>query len=81
MSSSPSTRLNAQGPSPVDEDLESLFELMAVAAVPASKRANITVHEIRWEQCVGCGRPATNAHFNLERRERVLVCDACRPPE
>jgi hypothetical protein len=81
VSSSPSTRLNAQGPGPIEEDLETLFELMAVSVVPAAKRANITVHEIRWERCVCCDQPATNAHFNLKRRERVLVCDACRPPK
>jgi len=64
----------------VRESVDFYFELMGELTTPAVRRADISVDEIQWEQCACCGQPAKISHYDLKRRERILVCGTCRPP-
>jgi hypothetical protein len=64
-----------------NESLEDAFELLLAdpPALRAAATRHITAEEIQWQRCSYCDRPALSSIFDLSRRVRVLLCDACRP--
>jgi hypothetical protein len=64
----------------VSDAVDLSFDLIVRLGTPAARRANISVDEIKWERCVCCGHQAEVSHYNLKRRERILLCGTCPPP-
>ena len=64
----------------MDDDIEVIFEVIAKGMTRLRSRIDITVDEIREEQCAYCGLPASVSFYHLRRRERTLLCGACLPP-
>jgi hypothetical protein len=66
----------------MDDDNEAIFEVIGEQTGRARNEAvsEITLQAIGRQRCACCGLPAQASFYHLKRRERTLLCGACRPP-
>ncbi len=61
-----------------DEILESMAETIFAIHRFQIDPGDMQCYGIPTRRCACCGQPASRSVYNLERRERTLLCGVCR---